>query len=63
MLKRTLNGTYIAPRVYHLDRYLDEQVYRFNARREKDGPRFAEAVKRTDGRRLTWKRLTDKTGR
>jgi len=63
VLKRTLNGKYIAPRVFHLDRYLDEQVYRFNARNEKDGPRFAEVVKRADGRRLTWKRLTDKSTR
>lgn len=60
VLKRTLNGTYIAPRAFHLNSYLDEQVYRFNARGEKDGPRFAKVVKRADGRRLTWKVLTDK---
>ncbi|MGD0050781.1 MAG: IS1595 family transposase [Vulcanimicrobiaceae bacterium] len=63
VLKRTLGGTYVAPRAFHLDRYLDEQVYRFNARDEKDGPRFAKVVKRADGRRLTWAKLTDKMAR
>jgi len=62
-LKRTLGGTYIAPRAFHLDAYLDEQVFRFNERGETDGPRFAKVVKRADGRRLTWAVLTDKSGR
>jgi transposase-like protein len=60
VLKRTLAGTYISVRPFHLDRYLHEQVCRFNAREEQDGPRFANVVKRADGRRLTWKALTDK---
>ena len=63
VLKRTIGGTYIHVNPRHLDRYLSEQVYRFDARKEDDGPRFASVVKRTDGRRLTWKVLTDKTGR
>jgi transposase-like protein len=57
-VKRTLHGTYIAVRPFHLDAYLDEQVYRFNARCEKDGPRFVTALKGADGRRLTWNTLT-----
>jgi len=61
--KRTLGGTYIHIHPRHLDRYLAEQVYRFDERKNDDGPRFAKAVKRTDGRRLTWKALTDKTTR
>jgi hypothetical protein len=62
-LKRTIGGTYIHINPRHLDRYLAEQVFRFDARKDKDGPRFAAAVKRADGRRLTWKVLTDKSGR
>jgi transposase-like protein len=58
VLKRTLGGTYIAPRHFHLDAYLDEQVFRFNERTETDGPRFAKALKGADGQRLTWKTLT-----
>jgi hypothetical protein len=38
-------------------------VYRFDERKNDDGPRFAKAVKRADGRRLTWKVLTDKSAR
>lgn len=57
-LKRTLKGTYIAPRPFHLDAYLDEQVFRFNARESNDSQRFVAALKGADGRRLTYKALT-----
>lgn len=57
-VKRTLGGTYICPRPFHLDRYLDEQVYRFNVRDEKDDVRFIGALKGADGRRVTWAELT-----
>jgi transposase-like protein len=52
-LKRAIKGTYIAPRPFHLDRYLDEQVFRFNAREGNDADRFVAVLKNTDGRRLT----------
>jgi len=61
VLKRALGGTYICARPKHLDRYLDEQIFRWNERKSKDGPRFVEVVKRADGRRLTWATLTAKT--
>lgn len=57
-LKRTLHGTYIAPRAFHLDAYLDEQVFRFNARDGKDADRFVATLKGADGRRLTYEALT-----
>lgn len=57
VLKRTIGGTYIAPRPRHLDAYLDEQIFRFNERENEDGPRFAKAVKGVDGKRLTYKAL------
>ena len=60
VLKRTLKGTYVAPRPEHLQRYVEEQVFRFNQRHSPDGPRFAKAVKATDGKRLTYKALTGK---
>jgi hypothetical protein len=63
VLKRTLGGTTLAPCALHLDRYLDEQVYRYNRRGEKDGPRFAAIVKQADGRCLTWAKLTGKADR
>lgn len=59
-LKRTLNGTYICPRAFHLDAYLDEQVFRFNERGGNDADRFALTAKNADGKRLTYKALTRK---
>jgi transposase-like protein len=61
VLKRTLGGTYICARPKHLDRYLDEQIFRFNERETTDGPRFAQAVKGSEGKRITYKALIGKT--
>jgi len=60
LLKRGLHGTYVSVEPFHLFRYLDEQAYRYNMRRENDGDRFVEAMGQAAGRRLTWKRLTGK---
>jgi transposase-like protein len=60
VLKRTLGGTYIHVNTRHLDRYLQEQAFRFNERENQDGPRFAKATKGADGKRLTYKALTAK---
>jgi transposase-like protein len=38
LLKRTLRGTYVAVEPFHLDHYLDEQVFRYNNRATKDNP-------------------------
>lgn len=37
LIKRTLRGTYVAVEPFHLDRYLDEQVFRFNHRKDDEG--------------------------
>jgi transposase-like protein len=65
LLKRTLRGTYIAVEPFHLDAYLDEQVFRYNNRATKDNPltdldRFALAVSQVAGKRLTYAELTGK---
>ncbi len=45
LLKRSLNGTYVAVEPFHMDRYVDEQVFRYNNRRNKtDADRFNLAV-------------------
>lgn len=44
-VKRTLQGTYNSVRPFHLDAYLDEQVFRFNAREGNDTDRFVAVVK------------------
>ncbi|MQA29228.1 MAG: IS1595 family transposase [Luteitalea sp.] len=56
LLKRGLAGTYVSVEPYHLFRYLDEQAFRFNNRREMgDFDRFRLAVTQIVGKRLTWK--------
>jgi transposase-like protein len=67
LLKRTLGGTYVAIEPFHMDAYLDEQMFRFNNRATKDNPltdadRFALAVSQIQGRRLTYAELTGKVG-
>jgi transposase-like protein len=67
LLKRGLNGTYVAVEPFHLDRYVTEQVFRYNARTTKDNPltdadRFALAVSQIEGKRLTYAELTGKVG-
>jgi len=61
-LKRTLHGTYIAPRAFHLEAYVDEQVFRFNERGDNDGGRFVKALKGANGRRVTYETLTKSHG-
>ena len=62
LLKRTLAGTYVAVEPFHLDAYVDEQVFRYNNRKGmNDGQRFGICVERTFGKRLTYKQLTGKT--
>lgn len=67
LLKRTLKGTYVAVEPFHLDAYVDEQVFRFNNRSTRDNPlndadRFMLAVSQIVGKRLTYAELTGKVG-
>jgi transposase-like protein len=67
LLKRGLHGTYVSVEPFHLFRYLDEQAYRFNNRKDENGEplsdfeRFKLACAQVVGRRLTWDVLTGKT--
>jgi len=62
-LKRTLTGTYVAVEPFHLDSYVDEQVFRFNNRKGKnDEQRFAKVLSQVAGKRLTYAELAGKVG-
>jgi transposase-like protein len=66
LLKRGLKGTYIAVEPFHLERYIDEQIFRFNNRATKDNPlndsdRFLLALSQVSNKRITYKELTGKT--
>ena len=60
LLKCGINGTYISVEPFHLFRYLDEQVYRYNNREVADAERFSIAVSGIVGKRLTWDQVTGK---
>jgi transposase-like protein len=64
LLKRGLRGTYICASAYHLHRYVDEQAFRYNERRDAHGDsgRFLKALKSIVGRRLTYRALTESPG-
>lgn len=61
LLKRGLHGTYVSVEPFHLFRYLDEQAFRYNNRRDmNDSDRFRLAVSQIVGKRLTYAALTGK---
>lgn len=65
LVKRGLNGTYVAVEPFHLFRYLDEQAFRYNHRKEgdkklTDAERFALGMSQVAGKRLTFDTLTGK---
>lgn len=59
LLKRGIKGTYISVEPFHLGRYVDEQVFRFNEREGSDADRFTAALRRVTGKRLTYRELTN----
>ena len=68
LLKRGLKGTYVAVEPFHLDRYVDEQLFRYNNRATKDNPlndsdRFLIALSQVAGKRLTYAEVTGKLER
>jgi transposase-like protein len=59
LLKRGINGTYVSVEPFHLFRYLDEQAFRFNNRKDmNDGARFVKVLSQIVGKRLTYAELT-----
>jgi transposase-like protein len=62
LVKRQLHGTYISVEPFHLFRYLDEQSFRFNNRKEgecviSDRKRFDIALSGVVGKRITYEQL------
>jgi len=58
LLKRGINGTYVSVEPYHLFRYVDEQAFRYNNRRDVDDyGRFKMVLTQLAGKRLTYESL------
>src|ERR1022692_588458 len=67
LLKRGLAGTYVSVEPFHLFRYLDEQMFRYNNRGSKknkvsDSDRFNLAMSQVFNKRLTFAEVTGKVG-
>ncbi len=63
LLKRGLKGTYVSVEEFHLFRYLDEQMFRYNFRElPHDGARFEHVASHIFGKRLTYAEVTGKVG-
>lgn len=60
LFKRGLKGTHIHVSPFHLDRYIDDQAFRYNHRKNNDFGRFDLSVAQSQGKRLTWLQLTGK---
>jgi transposase-like protein len=61
LLKRGISGTYVSVEPFHLFRYLDEQTFRYNNRKDmNDSQRFELAMSQVFGKRLTYVELTGK---
>lgn len=61
LLKRGISGTYVSVEPFHLFRYLDEQVFRYNNRKElDDAGRFDLVLSKVVGKRLTFAVVTGK---
>ena len=63
LLKRGISGTYVSVEPFHLFRYLDEQSFRYNNRKDmKEADRFSAILSQVAGKRLTFAEVTGKVG-
>lgn len=62
LLKRGIKGTYVNVEPFHLFRYLDEQAFRFNERKDNDKGRFLKAIASFAGKRLMYSKLIGQGG-
>jgi len=57
LLKRTIKGTYISVSPAHLQKYVEEQMFRYNEREGNDQIRFVRLLESISGKRLTYSSL------
>lgn len=61
LFKRCVHGTYVSIDEPHLQRYVHEEVFRFNERQATDAERFNIVMPGVVGKRLTYAELTGNT--
>lgn len=60
LLKRSIKGTHVHVAPFHRFRYLDDQTFKFNERKQNDQGRFVNAISTAKDHRLTYKKLIGK---
>ena len=60
--KQCIHGTYVSIEPPHLNRYVDEEAFRFNDRTLNDGERFVRVMAEVQGRRVMYKDLIGEDG-
>ncbi len=58
LLQRTIKRAYVSVEPFHLGRYLGEQAFRLNERKDSDFDRFFKVLQSVVGRRPTYLELT-----
>lgn len=62
LFKRMIRGTYVHIAPFHLQRYADEEAFRFNNRKTDDAARFGAVMSTVTGKRLTYRQLCEIDG-
>ena len=67
LFKRQIGGTHVSVEPFHLFRYLDEEMFRYNYRKDGErkltnSDRFNLILSQIAGKRLTYKEVTGKVG-
>src|SRR5437660_9930139 len=62
LLKRGIKGTYVSVEPFHLFRYLDEQAFGFNERKDDEKGRFMKTIANFAGKRLLYSKLIGQGG-
>lgn len=57
LLKRTIKGTYVSVSPEHLQKYVEEQAFRYNERKGTDQQRFVSMIELISNKRLTYAQL------
>ncbi len=57
LLKRTIKGTYVSVSPAHLQKYVEEQMFRYNERETNDQIRFVRLIESISGKKLTYTQL------
>jgi hypothetical protein len=62
LIKRGMYGTFHSVSKKHLHRYMSEFEFRYNTRKLDDGARVEAAIKRCEGKRLTYAEQVSQPG-